>query len=62
MATSLLLTACVKPVAFGTETKLVWCRALNDTFPIASIDDTEETLDMIAEHGVVVDALCAEFY
>ena len=53
-----LLSGCVNPVAFGTETQGVWCRALLDAAPTASSADTPQTQEEVADVGDVIDTLC----
>lgn len=54
----MLLSGCVKPAAFGTETKAAWCEALLKNAPTASVKDTPQTIEEVADIGDTIDALC----
>ena len=53
-----LLSGCVNPVAFGTDTRGVWCDALTEAAPTASVNDTALTQEEVADIGDVIDTLC----
>jgi len=55
---SLLLSGCVQPVAFGTETKAAWCAGLLRDAPTASVNDTPQTKEEVANIGETIDRLC----
>ena len=54
----ILLSGCVHPVAFGTETQAAWCEALLRDAPTASRQDTPETIEQVADIGDTIDTLC----
>lgn len=56
-----LLTACGQRVAFGTDTQAVWCEALLEAAPTASVKDTPQTLEEVADIGDVIDTLCGVY-
>lgn len=56
-----LLSACASAENFGTETQAAWCESLIAAAPSASIADTPQTLEEVADIGDVIDALCEEF-
>lgn len=58
-ATSLLLSACERRAAFGTNTQQEWCRQLILAAPTASREDTPQTQSEVAIVGDVIDTLCA---
>lgn len=61
IATATLLSACGTKGGFGTETRAEWCRALLDKAPTASLQDTPQTLEEVADIGDVIDTLCKEY-
>ena len=61
LVTAMPLSACVQKAAFGTETRAVWCAALYDAVPTASVRDTPQTQEEVADVGDVIDTLCEEY-
>ena len=58
LVTAMLLSGCVMPVAFGNETQDAWCKALMENAPTASIEDTPQTIEEVADIGEVIYLLC----
>ena len=52
------LSACLNPVAFGTETKATFCDRASEIHLDASRSDTEPTKEKIADMGDLIDAYC----
>jgi len=55
------LSVCAPPGDFGIATKAEWCRGLLEDAPTASLDDTEQTIEEVANIGDTIDLLCEDF-